>query len=293
MASYFQLHPYASDAPLRRIRIGEALVHSYYFNEAVDAITHYAASGAAPGYIVTPNAQHIVLLERDKYLRQIYSAATFVLSDGASLQLAARVFGEKIPQRITGVDMFEALCARAACDGLRVFLLGGRPGSANRAAAVLQHRHPNLIVAGTHCPPVGFEEDPREQREVEACIVAAKPHLLFVALGAPKQEYWMYENRRQLGVPVSIGVGGSFEMVGGLVKRAPRWVQNIACEWLYRLLLEPKRLWKRYLIGNLRFASIVLRQRFHPSGLLHDQVQDAYRESAGSDVSRTAAGIFP
>ncbi len=245
-----------------RVQIGDALVHSCFFDEMVDSIVRTARNGET-NYVVTPNAQHVVLLAKDEYLRKIYSAAAFVLPDGVSLLLAARVLGQKIPDRIAGVDMFEALCRRAAHEGLRVFLLGGRPGSAETAAAKLLARNPGLIVSGTYCPPLGFENDPRQRDEIEARIKAGRPHLLFVALGAPKQEYWMYEHARNLGVPVAMGVGGSFEMVSGAVARAPRWLQQLGIEWIYRLVREPGRLWKRYLIGNLQFANIVLRQRLN------------------------------
>lgn len=246
-----------------RVRIGDALVHSYCFDEVVDAIVRQATTGGPSGYVVTPNAQHIVLLARDKYLRRIYSEATFVLPDGMSLVFAARLLGQAIPHRVAGVDVFDVLCGRAAGNGLRIFLLGGRPHSAERAATTLQLRYPGLLVSGLCCPPLGFEKDERQQRAVELQIREANPHLLFVGLGAPKQEYWIYENAGKLGVPVAMGVGGSFEMVSGLVKRAPLTVQRIGCEWLYRLFLEPRRMWRRYLIGNLQFASIVLQQRFN------------------------------
>jgi N-acetylglucosaminyldiphosphoundecaprenol N-acetyl-beta-D-mannosaminyltransferase len=245
-----------------RVHIGNALVHACPFDDMTQAIVRTGAFGEEPQYVVTPNVQHIVLLATDQYLRRIYSEAAFVLPDGVSILLAARLLGQRIPQRIAGVDMFEALCRQAASEALRVFLLGGRPGSAEKAAARLQAQYPGLIVCGTCCPPLGFENDPSQQDDIEARIKAAHPHFLFVALGAPKQEYWIYEHARKLGVPISMGVGGSFEMVAGVVPRAPLWLQDIGLEWLYRLAREPRRLWKRYLICIVRFAQLMLRQRF-------------------------------
>jgi N-acetylglucosaminyldiphosphoundecaprenol N-acetyl-beta-D-mannosaminyltransferase len=245
-----------------RVRIGNALVHSCGFDEMLETIVRSART-REPKYVVTPNAQHVVLLAKDRYLQAIYSDAAFVLPDGVSLLLAARILGQKITHRVSGVDMFEALCRRAAREGLRVFLLGGRPGSAEKAAAKLSAENPGLIVSGTCCPPLGFENDPGQRDKIEARIRSARPHLLFVALGAPKQEYWIYEHARNLGVPVAMGVGGSFEMVGGVVPRAPMWLRRLGAEWVYRLLREPSRMWKRYLIGNFQFASIVLRQRLN------------------------------
>jgi N-acetylglucosaminyldiphosphoundecaprenol N-acetyl-beta-D-mannosaminyltransferase len=250
-------YPVADAVP--RVQVGHALVHSCSFDEMLDAIVGSVYSGE-PQYVVTPNAQHVVLLAGDKHLRTTYADAAFVLPDGISLILAGRFLGQNIQHRISGVDMFEALCRRAAREGMRVFLLGGRPGSAEKAVEKLLAKSPGLIISGICCPPMGFENDPVQQGEVEAQIRAARPHLLFVALGAPKQEYWMYEHSRSLGVPIAMGVGGSFEMVGGIVNRAPGWVQNMGIEWLYRLVREPRRLWRRYLIGNVQFGFIVLRQ---------------------------------
>ena len=247
---------------LPRVQIGHASVHAIRFDEMLDAIAQTAARCEEPKYVVTPNVQHIALLAKDSYFRQIYSEAAFVLPDGASLLLAARVLGQRIPQRIAGVDMFEALCQRASRDGLRIFLLGGRPGSADKAAAKLQAQYPGLVISGICCPPLGFEEDPVQQHDIHARITRARPHLLFVALGAPKQEYWIFEHARQLHVPITIGVGGSFEMVAGIIARAPRWLQDIGMEWLFRISQEPGRLWKRYLISFVEFSEIVARQRF-------------------------------
>lgn len=253
--------PFSVASYLPRVQIGYALVHACSFDEALDAIVRSAAMAAEPGYVVTPNVQHIALLAKDSYLRQIYDEAAFVLPDGASLLLAARLLGQRIPERVAGVDMFEALCRQAALHGLRVFLLGGRPGSAEKASSKLRSNYPGLNVCGTFCPPYGFENDPAQQLEIAGRIRCASPHLLFVAFGAPKQEYWIYEHARQLGVPITVGVGGSFEMVGGIVARAPRWLQNLGMEWLYRIAREPRRLWKRYLVSGIEFAQIVMRQR--------------------------------
>lgn len=246
---------------LPRVQIGHALVHACHFEEMVEAIALAAAYGNEPQYVVTPNVQHIALLDKDPYLRRIYSDAAFVLPDGVSILLAGRVLGHRLPGRVAGVDMFQALCREAASRSLRVFLLGGCPGSADKAAVRLRALYPGLIVCGTCCPPLGFEKNPILQRAIELQIRTARPHFLFVALGAPKQEYWIYEHARQLGVPITMGIGGSFEMVGGVLRRAPLWLQRIGFEWLYRLAQEPRRLWKRYLIGMIEFSQVILRQK--------------------------------
>ncbi len=243
-----------------RIAIGNAFVDCCSFDEALANITRHAISGGAPAYVVTPNAQHIVLLAREPRLREIYREADLVVPDGFSLLLAARALGRKFPERVAGVDLFQALCGSAAQSGLRVFLLGGRPGSADLAASVLKKRFPGLEI-DTYCPPLGFETSDIELARARHAVTQFGPHLLFVGLGAPKQEHWIYDHGRKLA-SVCIGVGGSFEMVTGIIPRAPRWIQSIGCEWLYRLCREPRRMWRRYLVGNLQFGWILLEQAF-------------------------------
>jgi N-acetylglucosaminyldiphosphoundecaprenol N-acetyl-beta-D-mannosaminyltransferase len=243
-----------------RIGVGHALIDNYSAEQVCASIIHHASNRGRSAYVLTPNAQHIVLLEKERRLQEIYDHADLVVPDGISLLIAARLYGRSLQQRIAGVDLFKVLCGLAADTGLHVFLLGGRPGSADLAAAVLRGDYPGLKCS-TYCPPFGFEQSSVGLRRTADAIVAAQPDILFVAFGAPKQEYWIYEHGLRLSVPVCIGVGGSFEIVGGVIPRAPLWAQNIGCEWLYRLSREPRRMWRRYLIGNMEFASVVLRQR--------------------------------
>jgi N-acetylglucosaminyldiphosphoundecaprenol N-acetyl-beta-D-mannosaminyltransferase len=245
-----------------RVRIGYSNVDVVTYEEALDRLVELAQTPSGAAHVVTPNAQHIVLLERDPYLRKIYSEAALVVPDGISLVYAARLLGRPLKGRVTGVDLFQGLCCRAAEHGLGVFLLGGRPGAAEEAVARLKSNYPGLNVVGTCCPPHGFHLREEGLGVVAREIVAARPHILFVAFGAPKQEYWIYEQGLRLGVPLSIGIGGSFEMVGGMTRRAPRLLQAAGLEWLFRLALEPRRLWRRYLIGNAQFLMILLRQAF-------------------------------
>jgi N-acetylglucosaminyldiphosphoundecaprenol N-acetyl-beta-D-mannosaminyltransferase len=245
-----------------RVRIGHSNVDVVTYEEALDRLAELAEAPAGAAHIVTPNAQHVVLLERDRYLRKIYSEAALVVPDGISLVFAARLLGKPLKGRVTGVDLFQGLCGRAAERGLGVFLLGGRRGAAEEAAARLKSNYPRLNVVGTCCPPYGFHLHEEGLGAVAREILAARPHILFVALGAPKQEYWIYEHGMNLEVPLSIGIGGSFEMVSGMTRRAPRWLQAAGLEWLFRLALEPRRLWRRYLIGNVQFLVILLKQAY-------------------------------
>jgi N-acetylglucosaminyldiphosphoundecaprenol N-acetyl-beta-D-mannosaminyltransferase len=232
------------------------------YEEALDRLVELAEIPWGTAHVVTPNAQHVVLLERDPYLRKIYSEAALVVPDGISLVYAARLLGKPLKGRVTGVDLFQGLCDRAAERGLGVFLLGGRRGAAEEAAARLKSDYPKLNVVGTCCPPWGFHLLEEGLSAVARVVSDARPHILFVALGAPKQEYWIYEHGTSLRVPLSIGIGGSFEMVSGMARRAPRWIQAVGLEWLFRLALEPRRMWRRYLIGNAQFLVIILKQAF-------------------------------
>lgn len=243
-----------------RVQIGRADVDAVTFADAIRLIGQRLRSNAPPAYAVTPNAQHIVMLHSDPKLRGIYDQASFVFADGMSLVLAARLMGHTLPERVTGVDLFQALCLESATLGFRVFLLGGLPGAAEKAAEVLRERNPAVNIVGTYCPPLGFEKDTAETERTLERVRASQPDLLFVGLGVPKQEYWMHKHCRSLDVRLSIGIGGSFDMVAGITPRAPEWLQNAGLEWLFRLSAEPRRLWRRYLIGNLRFLQIVGRQ---------------------------------
>jgi len=236
-------------------------IDKFTLDEAIESIVHYALAGAAPKYVVTPNAHHILLLQKDAHFREIYQNAFLVVADGVPLVWASKFLGEPLPGRVNGTDLFERLCEVASEKGLRVFMLGGRPGAADSAAQILQHKHPGLNIVGTYCPPYGFEADTAEMALINTKIRAAEPHILFVGLGAPKQEYWMYANCQQIDVPISLGIGVSFELVSGMVTRAPRWMQKLGLEWFFRLIVEPRRLWKRYIIGNPSFLWLVFKQR--------------------------------
>lgn len=230
-------------------------------NEAVEAIAQHAVSGTVPKYVVTPNAHHVVMLQEDAHFREIYQNAFLVVPDGVPLVWAADFLQTPLIERVNGTDLFEQLCELASKIGLKIFLLGGRPGAADGAKQILNARYPGLNIVDTYCPPYGFETDIAELELINTRITSAAPHIIFVGLGAPKQEYWIYANYQKIGVPISVGIGVSFELVSGMVQRAPIWMQKKGLEWFFRLLVEPSRLWKRYLLGNTLFLWLVLKQR--------------------------------
>jgi N-acetylglucosaminyldiphosphoundecaprenol N-acetyl-beta-D-mannosaminyltransferase len=244
-----------------KINIVGAEVDRYSFDEVVEITIERVLAKTLPVYIVTPNAQHINNLQSDSLFRKIYSKAFLVVPDGMSILWAAKFLRTPLNGKISGHNLFEKLCERAASKPIKIFLLGGRPEAASRAAKILEHRYPGLEIAGTYCPPYGFEENRSELDLINRNILDVQPDILFVGLGSPKQEKWIYANYKKLKVPVSIGIGVSFEFTAGMVKRAPIWMQESGLEWLFRLIIEPKRLWRRYIVGNPLFIFLVLRQK--------------------------------
>jgi N-acetylglucosaminyldiphosphoundecaprenol N-acetyl-beta-D-mannosaminyltransferase len=233
-------------------------------DEAVTAVVAalLKRSAAASFLIMGPNAQLTALAQKDIFFAKALHASSLNVPDGISVVLASRVLGKKILVRVPGGELMERLCREAANHKLSIFLLGGLPGAAAEAAIQLQRKYPALSVAGAYCPPRGFECDPTQSAHVLRLITESSPDLLFVALGAPKQEIWMHQNCLSLPIGAAMSVGAAFDTLAGLRKRAPLWTQKVGMEWLYRLVQEPRRLWRRYLIGNTHFIYLVLKQLF-------------------------------
>jgi N-acetylglucosaminyldiphosphoundecaprenol N-acetyl-beta-D-mannosaminyltransferase len=215
-----------------------------------------------PSLVVTPNVDHLVNLQGDSEFREIYREAGLVLTDGVPLLWAARFLGTPIREKLSGSDIFHDLCRLSATRGFRVFFMGGRAGAAAAAAEQVRRDNPGLQVVGVYSPPFGFERDAAESAHIDAMLTEARPDLLLLGLGSPKQEKWAARNAPRLGIPVTIGIGITFEYTAGMVRRAPGWMQRIGLEWLFRLLMEPGRLWKRYLVNDPKFFWLVLKQRW-------------------------------
>lgn len=224
----------------------------------VEALLHRGSMPALT--IVGPNAQLVTLAERDEQFAHAVQAADLAVPDGISVVMASRILRCPIPERVPGGDLMERMCAEAAHYGFRVFFLGGLPGAAVMAAHNLEKRYPGLQICGTCCPPPGFERDEEELARIRSVVFEAAPDLLCVAFGAPKQEIWMQKNRNLLPVGAILPVGAAFDTQAGLRRRAPRWMQRIGLEWLFRFLMEPRRLARRCLAGNTQFVLLVMRQ---------------------------------
>jgi N-acetylglucosaminyldiphosphoundecaprenol N-acetyl-beta-D-mannosaminyltransferase len=212
-------------------------------------------------YIVQTNVYSLVNAQGGSPYRNVLSAADLSLPDGMPLVWILRHRGHKNLERVYGPDLMLRLCEQAAKRGWRCFFYGGKPGVPELLKEKLVARFPGLNIVGTYSPP--FRElTAEEEAQVCAMINAAKPDIVWVGLGAPKQDIWMYQHRGGLDVAVMHGVGAAFDFLTGRVRQAPRWMMNAGLEWLFRLLREPRRLWKRYTIVNLKFIYYVLTSRW-------------------------------
>jgi exopolysaccharide biosynthesis WecB/TagA/CpsF family protein len=234
--------------------------------EAVEKIIELAKTPRRPAHFVATlnvdfvsNAVPAWPFKGNKELWLYLRRADFVVADGMPIVWLSRLMRNPLPERVTGSDGVPMICKRCAEEGLSIYVLGGTDVVNNEAFRKLREASPNLKIAGMNTAEVRLEED---QGVLLDHINQAKPDILFVALGNPKEELWMGRHAPQLDVGVMIGVGGSFNFLAGRVKRAPGWMQRSGLEWVYRVYQEPKRLWKRYVYGLFKFSWLALRSIF-------------------------------
>jgi N-acetylglucosaminyldiphosphoundecaprenol N-acetyl-beta-D-mannosaminyltransferase len=217
--------------PFNRISMEDTLKH----------MTQWATSDELH-HVVAVNPECVMIAQRDLEFRTVLQRASLRLADGVGIVWAAKMLGQPVNGRVTGVDTVRAFSRIAGEKGYRFFLLGAAPGTAEKVAAVLMKENAGLNVVGTF----SGSPDPAEEDAICERIRHTRPHVLFVAYGAPKQDLWLARNQKRLGVPLVMGVGGTFDFIAGTVKRAPRWMQRTGLEWLFRLKQEPSR-WRRML----------------------------------------------
>ncbi|HAT4212234.1 WecB/TagA/CpsF family glycosyltransferase [Clostridium perfringens] len=230
-------------------------VDNLTMNEAIDRAEELIIK-KRPSYVVTPNVDHIVKLENDKEFQEVYKNADLILTDGMPLIWISKIKGNPIKEKISGSDFFPKLCERAAEKGYSIFLLGAAEGIATKAAKNLKEKYEGLNIVGTYSPSYGFEKKDDEIKMIIEIINKVKPDILAVGLGAPKQEKFLYKYKNDLNVPISLAIGASIDFEAGNINRAPKWMQNCGLEWFYRLCKEPKRMFKRYIVDDLRIFKI-------------------------------------
>ena len=244
----------ANDDPQSAIRILGVRVDALTYAGLLDRIAAFIAAGT-PHQIATLNPEFVMEAQRNAAFRAVLERANLCLADGVGLLWAARRQGQALPERVTGSDALPLIAARAAHDGWRLFLLGAAPGVAEQTAATLQARYGAVPIVGVYAGTPADADAP----DIIARIRAAQPDILFVAYGAPRQDLWVARYGPELGVPVMIGVGGAFDHITGVRRRAPAWVQRLNLEWLFRLITQPWR-WRRQL-ALPRFVWQVLTDR--------------------------------
>jgi len=246
--------------PVSQILLFGTAIDNLTMGQAVERVRELLMNGHGRYYVTTPNVDHIIRLQRDPVFRRAYAGAALVLADGMPVVWASRPLGRPLRARVCGADLLPYVCELAASLERSVFLLGGRVGAAERAAENLRRRYPRLLIAGTCCPPMGFERDPSEERHVVERVNGARPDVLAIGLGSPKQELWIAARQTQLDFGVALCVGAAIDYAAQMVRRAPRWMQQSGFEWLWRLMQEPRRMWKRYLIDDMAFARLVAQE---------------------------------
>lgn len=243
-----------------KVNVANVQIDNLTFKEVLDKVEDFVQK-REPCYLVNPNVDIIVKCNRDPELAQYCEEAALTLVDGTPVLWAAKYLGHPLKEKISGSDFVPRVCEWASGKGYRVFFLGGREGAAQKAREIMERRYPGLQIVGTYCPPFGFEKDEAENQRIKDAVKAAAPDIVFVGLGCPKQERWIAQYHRELGIPVSMGIGVTFEFIAGMVKRAPKWMQTAGLEWLWRLCMEPQRLWKRYLVDDVQFLPLILKQK--------------------------------
>ncbi len=230
-------------------------IHDVTMQETVNILSAMAMSGTSH-HVMTVNPEFIMIAQHNDEFRSVLKNASLKIPDGIGVVLAARILGKPLKERVAGVDTVHELARISQQKKLRIFFLGAAPGIAERTAELLRSENPGMEIAGT------YSGSPRIEEEDAICTIIekARPHILLVAYGPPKQDLWIARTRHRLNVPLAMGVGGTFDFIAGVAQRAPQWIRKIGFEWLYRLFREPWR-WKRMLTLP-QFASRVIVHRF-------------------------------
>lgn len=254
-----------------RVPVGSTSFDNLTMAQTVGRIVEMTSNKSGRTQLVcTGNLDHLVLLSKDDDFKKIYDCADLVVADGEPVIWLSKISARKLGvpplcERVAGSDLFWELGRASAETALKIFLLGGSPGAADSARDAVIRKYPNAQIVGTYCPPFETFGTPAEQSLILSKVAEANPDVLMVAFGAPKQEKWIDQNKFVLGVPVAIGVGGSFEMAAGVVKRAPQWMRRTGTEWFFRFLQEPTRLWDRYFKNDMPFLlSLAIRTAVAP-----------------------------
>ena len=244
--------------PHPRVDVLGVQISAINLEQAIETVSGWIGNGDSR-YVCVTGVHGVMESQKDHRLMSIHNASGMTTPDGMPMVWASRWAGVRDTERVYGPQLMLQVCERAAQEGWRSFFYGGKPGVAHRLAESLQGRYPGLEVGGTYSPP--FRELTREEdEEVVRRINESGSHLVWVGLSTPKQERWMAAHLGRVAANVMLGVGAAFDINSGIVAQAPRFVQRAGLEWLFRLVQEPRRLWRRYLRNNPAFVAKILRR---------------------------------
>lgn len=241
----------------KRYKVINTYIDAVSMDETVEIVEKIIEEGVPTQHVVV-NAYKVNLMEEDDELRTIVNACPLINADGASIIWAAKVLGIPITERVTGCDLFQRLVEVAAEKNYKIYLFGAKEDVVTKVKCVLEKQYPTIQIVGFRNGYFTKEDEP----EIVKNMSESGADMMFVAFSSPKKEYWIKEHLEQINIPFVMGVGGSFDIVAGRTKRAPVWMQKCGLEWFYRFIQEPGRMWKRYIIGNIRFVILTYKTRF-------------------------------
>lgn len=231
-------------------------INNVNMNETLLVIDEMISSNKK-NYIVAINVDVVMKIEKDSYLKKIIDEADMTLVDGKPLIWISKWHKKPVKAKVSGSDLVPELCKRAANKGYSIFIIGGKDGIAEQARVNLEKNYSGIKVVGTYAPPIGFEKDEKEVGRINKMISDVHPDLLIVCFGCPKQEKWIYENYIKYDAKVSVCAGATVDFLAGNVNRAPKWMSDCGLEWFYRFLMEPKRMFKRYFLDDVKIIKLI------------------------------------
>ena len=243
---------------MKKQRLLNTYINNVNMQEAINEICRLIEE-KKKSYVVAINVDVVMKMEKDKYLKKITDMADLTLVDGMPLVWIAKWHKCPVKAKISGSDLVPELCKVAAKKGYSLFIIGGAEGIAERAKSNLEKKLSGINIVGTYSPPIGFEKNEAEITKINEMISSVHPEIVVACFGCPKQEKWIYENYKTYDGVISICAGATVDFLAGNVNRAPKWMREHGFEWLFRLFQEPKRLFKRYIVEDIKIIGLIMK----------------------------------
>ncbi|EPY2289500.1 WecB/TagA/CpsF family glycosyltransferase [Clostridium sporogenes] len=241
---------------MKTVKMFDCNVAALTMEETIQEIECYIKERKPVQHVVI-NAGKVVLMENNEELKTVIQKCPLINADGQSIVWASKILAKPLPERVTGIDLMENLVCLSNEKGYRIYFFGAKEHIVKKVIEKYKDKYPNLQIAGYRN---GYFSE-KDNKDIVEDMKKSKADILFVAFSSPKKEFWLYNNMDKIDIPFCMGVGGSFDVVAGKTKRSPKWMQKIGLEWFYRFMQEPRRMWKRYLVGNFKFIKIVIEEK--------------------------------